>query len=76
MTPGVTTGWCATCSHDNGYGMPLFPIPCTVIDPFSGAGTTGMVAEKLGRKYIGIELNPSYVSMSEDRIYAEVGGLL
>ena len=48
----------------------------TILDPFSGAGTTGMVAEKLGRKYIGIELNPSYVSMSEDRIYAEVGGLL
>jgi DNA modification methylase len=48
----------------------------TILDPFSGAGTTGMVAEKLGRKYIGIELNPSYVAMSEDRIYAEVGGLL
>ena len=48
----------------------------TILDPFSGAGTTGVVAEKLGRKYIGIELNPSYVSMSEDRIYAEVGGLL
>ena len=48
----------------------------TILDPFSGAGTTGMVAEKLGRKYVGIELNPSYVSMSEDRIYAEVGGLL
>jgi len=48
----------------------------TILDPFSGAGTTGMVAEKLGRKYIGIELNPAYVSMSEDRIYAEVGGLL
>jgi len=66
----TTTGWRPTCTHN------LDPIPCTVIDPFSGAGTTGLVAEKLGRKYIGIELNPAYVSMSEDRIYAEVGGLL
>jgi DNA modification methylase len=41
----------------------------TILDPFSGAGTTGVVAEKLGRKYIGIELNPSYVKMAEDRIY-------
>jgi len=42
----------------------------TILDPFSGAGTTGVVAEKLGRKYIGIELNPDYCSMSERRIDA------
>jgi len=41
----------------------------TILDPFSGAGTTGVVAEKLGRKYIGIELNPEYVKMSDDRIW-------
>ncbi len=41
-----------------------------------GAGTTGIVAEKLGRKYIGIELNQAYVEMSEKRIYQECGGLL
>ena len=41
----------------------------TVLDPFSGAGTTGVVAEKLNRKYIGIELNPQYTKLSEDRIY-------
>jgi DNA modification methylase len=41
----------------------------TILDPFSGAGTTGVVAEKLNRKYIGIELNPQYTKMSEDRIY-------
>ena len=39
-----------------------------VLDCFSGAGTTGVVCAKLGRKYIGIELNPEYVQMSEDRI--------
>jgi DNA modification methylase len=40
----------------------------TVLDPFSGAGTTGLVASRLGRNYIGIELNPAYVEMSQKRI--------
>lgn len=39
-----------------------------VLDPFNGAGTTGVVAIKLGRKYIGIELNREYIAMSERRI--------
>ena len=42
----------------------------TVLDPFSGAGTTGVVCAKLGREYIGIELNPEYVKLSEKRIAA------
>lgn len=36
----------------------------TVLDPFSGSGTTGMVAQKLGRKYVGIDLNPEYLDLS------------
>ena len=40
----------------------------TVLDPFNGAGTTGVVCVKLGRNYIGTELNPEYVSMAEKRI--------
>ena len=36
----------------------------TVLDPFHGAGTTGMVARELGRKYVGIELNPAYIDLS------------
>lgn len=36
----------------------------TVLDPFSGSGTTGMVAQRLGRKYIGIELNREYLDLS------------
>lgn len=48
----------------------------TVLDPFSGAGTAGVVAGKLGRDYIGIELNPEYAAMSEARILREVGPLL
>lgn len=39
-----------------------------VLDPFSGAGTTGVVCKRLGRKYIGIELNREYVALSEKRI--------
>ena len=36
----------------------------TVLDPFSGSGTTGMVALKHGRKYIGIDLNADYLDLS------------
>ena len=38
-----------------------------VIDPFFGSGTTGRVATKYGRNYIGIELNPEYVDMGTKR---------
>lgn len=41
----------------------------TVLDPFNGAGTTGLVASRLNREYIGIELNPEYAEMSRKRIY-------
>lgn len=36
----------------------------TVLDPFSGSGTTGMVALEQGKKYIGIDLNPEYLDLS------------
>jgi site-specific DNA-methyltransferase (cytosine-N4-specific) len=36
----------------------------TVLDPFSGSGTTGMVAQRHGRKYVGIDLNADYLDMS------------
>lgn len=39
-----------------------------VLDPFMGAGTTGMVARKYGRDYIGIELNAEYIDMANKRI--------
>lgn len=35
-----------------------------VLDPFSGSGTTGMVAKGLGRKYVGIDLNDGYLKLS------------
>jgi DNA modification methylase len=40
----------------------------TVLDPFNGAGTTGLVATRLGRNYIGIELNMDYIAMATKRI--------
>ena len=40
----------------------------TVLDPFSGAGTTGVEAIALGRSFIGIELNPEYAEMARARI--------
>ena len=36
-----------------------------VLDPFMGSGTTGMVATQLQRNYIGFELNPDYIKISE-----------
>jgi len=36
----------------------------TVLDPFSGSGTTGMVAQRHGRKYVGIDLNREYLDLS------------
>lgn len=40
----------------------------TVLDPFCGSGTTGKVAYDLGREFIGIELNPDYAKLAEQRV--------
>jgi DNA modification methylase len=42
-----------------------------ILDPFNGAGTTGIVALKHGRSYIGIELNPEYVEITKTRYESE-----
>lgn len=42
----------------------------TVLDPFMGSGTTGAVAVQEGRDFIGIEINPEYTKLSEQRIRA------
>lgn len=41
------------------------PLNGIVLDPFAGSGTTCVVAKRLGRNYIGIELNPEYVKIAE-----------
>jgi DNA modification methylase len=48
----------------------------TVLDPFGGAGTTVIVADRLQRNAILIELNPEYAAMAERRINKDRGGLL
>jgi site-specific DNA-methyltransferase (adenine-specific) len=44
--------------------------PGVVLDPFFGAGTIGVVAEQNGRDWLGIELNPEYAAIAEERIQA------
>jgi len=61
-----TVGWEAGCA----CGAPVRP--CMVLDPFSGSGTTGIVAVRLGRAYTGFELNPEYAEESRQLIAAEV----
>jgi 16S rRNA G966 N2-methylase RsmD len=60
----MTTGWRPTCDCDAGD-----PVPCVCLDPFSGSGTTGLEADRLGRDAILCELSEEYVTMSETRIY-------
>ena len=43
----------------------------TVLDPFSGSGTVGVVALRHGRNYIGCELNPEYAELSQARIVGD-----
>ena len=49
------------------------PIPCTVLDPFGGSGTTGQVAIELGRNAILVELNPEYVKLATQRTHVTPG---
>jgi hypothetical protein len=58
-----TIGWQPTCTCSAGE-----PVPCTVLDPFGGSGTTAGVAIELGRSAVICELNPAYVSLAVDRI--------
>ena len=63
VIPTTTTGWGKMCNCTTDAVE-----PCVILDPFSGAGTTGVVAIKHSRCYIGIELNPDYLEMSRKRI--------
>jgi site-specific DNA-methyltransferase (adenine-specific) len=75
------TVWSIPVSHSKGTHIAPFPeelvrIPIEagcpvggiVLDPFMGSGTTALVAKRLGRNYLGIELNPDYAREAEQRI--------
>ena len=44
------------------------PMDGLVLDPFAGAGTTGLVALRHNRRFVGIELNPEYADLARERI--------
>jgi DNA modification methylase len=56
VASSTTTGWEPTCSC-----APAEPVPCVVCDPFSGSGTTGVVAVRLGRAYVGVDISQEYL---------------
>lgn len=62
VMPDALAEICIACGSERGD---------TVLDPFGGAGTTGLVADRLGRNAILIELNPTYAHMAERRIHGD-----
>lgn len=80
------TVWSVNTKAFKGAHFATFPpdlvLPCilatsrpgdTILDPFLGSGTTGEVAIKNNRDFIGIELNPEYVQMTERRVLGSTG---
>lgn len=78
--------WTVTTKPFKGAHFATFPPdliePCvkagspaggTVLDPFGGAGTTALVADRLGRHAVSIELNPDYAAMQRQRIALDAG---
>jgi DNA modification methylase len=69
--PDQTLGWRPTCrcpAHE--------PVPCRVLDPFAGSGTTLIAADRLGRDAVGVELKPSYVQLAQRRVTGDAPLLL
>lgn len=62
-------GWAATCTCK----APV--VPCMVLDPFLGSGTTALVAERLGRSWLGCDLSPAYTRLATARLERARGQL-
>lgn len=67
-----TIGWRFACKCES----PGEPVPCLVLDPFGGSGTTAAVAKTLGHDAILCELNPEYVTLARERIAGVQAGEL
>ena len=61
--PKSTVGWSQACDCETSD-----VVPCTVLDPFTGSGTVAVVSLRLGRSFVGVELNPEYAEIAEKRI--------
>ncbi len=59
---GITIGWQPTCACS------ADTVPGLVLDPFMGSGTVALVAKKLDRNYLGIELNTEYIELANKRL--------
>lgn len=73
------TEWSPTCAcnaacpgitlpPDDPSYVPYEPVPCVVLDPFMGAGTTGVAAKNLGRFWLGMEVNAGYIEIANRRL--------
>lgn len=51
----------------------ILPEDYTIVDPFMGSGTTALACKLLGRKFIGIEMDESYVAITQERLAALTG---
>lgn len=80
--------WTVSTKHYSGAHFATFPEdliePCilagapaggVVLDPFMGSGTTAAVATRLGRQWIGCELNPAYEVLQQERLSGQTLGL-
>lgn len=65
-TTGATIGYRPTCTCNANT------TPAIVLDPFNGAGTTGLVALRLGRNYIGFDITQDYIDMTRKRLIEQL----
>ena len=65
IPPREEIGWRPTCAHDKE------PVPATCLDPFAGSGTTLLVAQRLGRNGVGVDLSEEYCRLAVKRLEAE-----
>jgi DNA modification methylase len=61
-------GWSSSCSCPAAD-----PVPATVLDCFAGSGTSLVVADRLGRNAVGVELNPTFTEMARKRLIKDAG---